>query len=154
MQTTISTVAMCIYTKLDSSRNMRSTLKLMRTLIQLSASTLIMQRTTMRKDWFIKSNRKSCAKILKNLTCKMHTSNKQSIILRWLWIAKRHSSHQCSTRDWCFVESRSIPQLWYFSQKSSTCLKMMRLFTFKEVSFTRTWVITIWLSKILQMLSR
>ena len=50
MLTTISTEAMCIYTRLDSLRNMRSTLRLMKTLIQLLALTLIMQRITMQKD--------------------------------------------------------------------------------------------------------
>ena len=143
MLTTFSTVAMCICTKLDSSRNMRSTQKLMKTLIKLSVLTLIMQSITMRKDWFIKSNRKSCAKSLKDSTRKMHTFNRQSITSQWLWIAKKHSSHQCSTKDWCSAEFKSTLQLWYFSQMSFACLKMMRLFLYKGASFTKTWEITI-----------
>ena len=148
MLTTISTVAMCICTRQDSSRNMRSTLKLMKTLIQLSVLTLIMQSITMRKDWSTKSNRKSCAKSLKNSTRKMHTFNRQLITSQWLWIAKKHSSHQCSTKDWCSEEFKSTLQLWYFSQMSFACLKMMRLFSYRGVWFTKTWEITIKQSKI------
>ena len=60
MLTTISTEAMCIYTRLDSLRNMRNTLRLMRTLIQLLALTLIMQRITMRKGWYQEQSEELC----------------------------------------------------------------------------------------------